>query len=160
MYKKILGEILMPVKGKKGWDSIKSQWISDSKLRKKGGLGVSILECSEVLRKIQQVCKEFSSVQFSCSVVSDSLQPHGLQHTRLLCPSQIPRAYSISCPSSRSCHPTISSSVVPLSSCPQSFPASKSFSMSRLFASGGQSIICLWLNERQIITEQWQACQE
>ena len=121
MYKKILGEILMPVKGKKGWDSIKSQWISDSKLRKKGGLGVSILECSEVLRKIQQVCKEFSSVQFSCSVVSDSLQPHGLQHTRLLCPSQIPRAYSISCPSSQSCHPTISSSVVFFFSHLQSF---------------------------------------
>ena len=81
-----------------------------------------------------------SSVQFSRSVVSDSLQPHGLQHTRLPCPSPIPRAYPNSCPLSRWCHPTISSSVVPFSSCPQSFPASASFPMSRFFASGGQSI--------------------
>ena len=68
-----------------------------------------------------------STVQFSCSVVSNSLQPHGLQHTRLPCPSSIPRAYSNSCPSSRWCHPTNSSSVVLFSSCLQSFPASGSF---------------------------------
>ena len=80
-----------------------------------------------------------SSVQFSCSVVSDSLRPHGLQHTRPPCPSPTPRVYSIICPSSRWCHPPISSSVVPFSSCPQSFPASGSFPMSQLFASGGQS---------------------
>ena len=82
----------------------------------------------------------FSSVQFSHSVVSDSLQLHGLQHTRPPCPSAIPGAYSNSCPSGRWCHPTISPSVVPFSSCLQSFPASGSFPMSQLFASGGQRI--------------------
>ena len=81
-----------------------------------------------------------SSVQFSCSVMSDSLQPHELQHVRLPCPSPTPRVYTNSCPLSRWCHPTISSSVVPFSSCPQSFPASGSFPMSQLFTSGGQSI--------------------
>ena len=80
------------------------------------------------------------SVQFSHSVVSDSLQPHGLQHTRPPCPSPTPRVYSNSCPLSQSCHPTISSSVIPFSSCLQSFPESGSFPMSQLFASGGQSI--------------------
>ena len=78
--------------------------------------------------------------QFSRSVVSSSLQLHGLQHTRLPCPSLSPGACSDSCPLSQWCHPTISSSVVPFSSCPQSFPASGSFPMSRLFTSGGQSI--------------------
>ena len=81
-----------------------------------------------------------SSVQFSHSVVSDSLQPHGLQHARLSCPSPTPRAYSNSCPSSPSCHPTISSSVIPLSSCLQSFLASGSFPVGQLFTSGGQTI--------------------
>ena len=85
-------------------------------------------------------CCIFSSVQFSRSIVSDSLWPHGLQDTRPPCPSLTPRAYSHSCPLSRWCHPTVSSSVVPFSSCPQSFPASGSFQMSQLFASGGQSI--------------------
>ena len=80
-----------------------------------------------------------SSVQFSCSVVSDSLQPHGLQHTRPPCPSPTPRAYSNSCPLSQWCHPTISSSVIPFSSHPQSFPASGSFQITQFFASGGQS---------------------
>ena len=75
---------------------------------------------------------------FSHSGVSSSLQPHGLQHTRLPCPSPSPRACSSSCPLSRWCHPTISSSVVPFSSCLQSFPASGSFLASQLFASGGQ----------------------
>ena len=82
---------------------------------------------------------EISSVQFICSVVSDSLQPNRLQHARLPCPSPTPRAYSNSCPSSRWWHPTISSSVISFS-CPQSFPASGSFQMSQLSASGGQSI--------------------
>ena len=77
---------------------------------------------------------------FSRSVVSNSLQPHGLQHARPPCPSPTPRVCSNSCPSSWRCHPTISSSVVPFSYCPQSFPASGSFPMSWLFASGGQSI--------------------
>ena len=81
-----------------------------------------------------------SSVQFSLSVVSDSLWPHELQYTRPPCPSPTPRAYPNSCPLSRWYHPTISFSVVPFSFCPQSFPGSGSFQMSQLFASGGQSI--------------------
>ena len=80
------------------------------------------------------------SVKFCRSVMSDSLWPHGLQHTRLPCPSPTPRAYSNSCPSSWWFHPTISPSVVPISSCLQSFPASGSFPMSWFFASGSQSI--------------------
>ena len=78
--------------------------------------------------------------QFSCSVMCNFLWPHGLQHARLPCPSPTPRAYSNSCPLSRWCHPTISSSVVPFSSCLQSFPASGSFQMSQFFTSGGQNI--------------------
>ena len=81
----------------------------------------------------------FISVQFSHSIVSNSLQPHGLQQARLPCPSKTPRACSNSCPLSRWCHPAISSSVVPFS-CLQSFPASGSFPVSQFFASGGQSI--------------------
>ena len=80
------------------------------------------------------------SVQFSCSVVSNSLQPHGLQYARLPCPSPAPGAYSNSFPLSRWCHPTTSSSVVPLFSCFQSFPELGSFSRSQFFTSGGQSI--------------------
>jgi len=83
--------------------------------------------------------KSLSSVQFSCSVVSNSLRPHESQHTRPPCPSPTPRVHPNPCPSSQWCHPTISSSVIPLSSCPQSFPACGSFQMSQLFASGGQS---------------------
>ena len=81
-----------------------------------------------------------SSVQFSFSVMSNSFWPHGLQHARPPRPSPTPRIYSNSCPLSQWCHPTISSSVVPFSSCLQSFLASESFQMSQLFASGGQSI--------------------
>ena len=80
------------------------------------------------------------SAQFSHSVVSDSLWPHGSQHARLPCPSPNPRAYSSSCPLSRWGRLTISSSVVPFSSCLQSLPASRSFQMSQFFASGGQRI--------------------
>ena len=83
---------------------------------------------------------QFSSVQFSRSVVSDSLRPHEPQHARPPCPSPTPRVYSNSCPLSRQCHPTISSSVIPFSSRLQSFPASGSFQMSQFYASGGQSI--------------------
>ena len=83
---------------------------------------------------------QFSSVQFSRSVVSDSLWPHELQHTRPPCPSPTPGVHSNSCPSSRWYHPAISSSVVPFSSCPQSLLASESFPMSQLFGWGGQSI--------------------
>ena len=81
-----------------------------------------------------------TSVQFSRSVMSDSLWPHGLQHARPPCPSPTPRACSNPCPLSQWCHPTISSSVIPFSSCPQSFPASGSSQMSQLFVSDGQSI--------------------
>ena len=80
------------------------------------------------------------SVQFSRSVVSNSLRPHELQHARPPCPSPTPGVHSNSCPSSQWCHPAISSSVIPFSSCPQSLPASGSFPMSQLFAWGGQSI--------------------
>ena len=79
-------------------------------------------------------------IQFSHSVVSDSLRPHGLQHTRLPCPSPTPRVYSNSCPWNWWCHPTIASSVVPFSSCLQSFPASGSFPISQFFTWAGQSI--------------------
>ena len=82
---------------------------------------------------------QFSSVQFSHSVVSDSLWPHESQRARPPCPSPIPRVYSNPCPSGRWCHPAISSSVIPFSSCPQSFPTSGSFPMNQLFASGSQS---------------------
>ena len=78
--------------------------------------------------------------QFSHSVMSNPLRPHGLQHTRPSCPSSIPGIYSNSCPLSRWCHPTISSSVIPFYACPQSFPASISFPVSLFFGSGGQSI--------------------
>ena len=80
------------------------------------------------------------SVQFSCSVMSDCLQPHELPHARLPCPSPSPGACSNSCPSRQWCHPTISSSVIPFSSCLQSFPAWGSFLKSQFFASHGQSM--------------------
>ena len=84
--------------------------------------------------------KRICSVEFSHSVMSKSLWPHGLQHAKPPCPSPTPGVYSNSCPSSRWCHPTISSSVVPFFSCLQSFPASGSFPMSQVFTSGGPSI--------------------
>ena len=88
------------------------------------------------------LCKsiQFSSVQFSHSVLSYSLRPHELEHARPPCPSPTPGIYPNPRPSSRWCHPAISSSVILFSFCPQSFPASGSFSMSQLFAWGGQSI--------------------
>ena len=98
---------------------------------------------------------QFSSVQkLSCVwlFVSNSLQPHGLQHARLPCPSPAPGAYSNSCPSSQWYHPTTSSSVVPFSSCLQSFPASGSFQMSQFFTSGDHILVLdfnspgLWRN--------------
>ena len=82
----------------------------------------------------------FSSIQFSCSVVFDSLRPHEPQHARPPCPSPTPGVYSNSCQLSWCCHPTISSSVIPFSSCLQSFPATVCFQMSQFFSSGGQSI--------------------
>ena len=95
------------------------------------------------VKVIQCTCRhsyQFSSVQFSRSVVSNSLWPHELQHARLPCPSPTPRACSNSCPSSRWCHQTISSSVVPFSSYSQSSPTSGSFPMSQFFTLGDQSI--------------------
>ena len=85
-------------------------------------------------------CSSFSSVQFSCSVMSDSLRPYELQHARPPCPSPTLGVHPNPWLSSWWCHPTISSSVIPFSSCPQSFKTSGSFPMSQLFASGGQSI--------------------
>ena len=89
---------------------------------------------------LKAILSAVSSVQFSHSVVSDSLWPHGLRHTRPPYPSPTPGAYSNSSPLSRWCHTTISSSVVPFSSCPQSLPPSGSFPISQFFASGGQTI--------------------
>ena len=82
---------------------------------------------------------------FSCSVISDFLQPYGLQHARLPCPSLSPRVCSNSCPLSPWCHPTISSFFSSFSSCPQSFPESGSFPISRLFALGGQRFMCMYM---------------
>ena len=90
----------------------------------------------------------FSSVQFSCSVVSDSLWPHERQHARHPCPSPTARVHANPCPLSRWCHSTISSSVIPFSSCPESFPVSGSFQMRQLFPSGGKVLELfplLWL---------------
>ena len=94
----------------------------------------------EQLPQILKGTNVHSLSQFSGSVVSDTLRPHGLQHTRPPCPSPIPGVYPNSCPLIRWCHPTISSSVIPFSSHLQSFPASGSFPMSQFFTSGGQSI--------------------
>ena len=91
-----------------------------------------LLHCEQILYCLSP--PELPSVQFNRSVVSDSLQPHESQHSRPPCPSPTPRVHSDSRPSSQRCHPTISSSVIPFSSCPQSRPASESFPMSQLFA--------------------------
>ena len=88
----------------------------------------------------------YFSVQFSCSVMSDSMRPHEPQHARPLCPSPTPRLQPNSCPLSWWCHPTISFSVVPFSSCPQFFPASGSFQMSQLFTT--KPSMDNWRNQR------------
>ena len=98
---------------------------------------VSTSQSSDSKSKYKNLCW---NVQFSCSVMSYSLQLHELQHARPPCPSSTPGVHPNPCPLSQWCHPTISSSVVTFSSCPQSFPASGSFPMSQLFTSGGQSI--------------------
>ena len=87
----------------------------------------------------QSLVQPLTFIQFSSSVTSNSLRPHELWHARPLCPSPTPAFHPSPCPLSRWCHPTISASVVPFSSCPHSFPASGSFQMSQLFTSGGQS---------------------
>ena len=91
------------------------------------------------LWRLLSIFSLLNTVQFSCSVVSDSLRPHGLQHVRPPCPSPTLRVYSNSCPLSQWCHPTISSSFIPFS-CLQSFPASGAFPMSQFFTLGSQSI--------------------
>ena len=105
-----------------------------------GSVQFQIVPCSILYFFSRSIDLFECSVQFSCSVVSISLRPHEPQHARPPCPSPTPGVHSDSCPSSQWCHPAISSSVVPFSSCPQSFPASQSFPMSQLFAWGGQSI--------------------
>ena len=100
-----------------------------------------------------------SSVQFCHSVVSNSLQPHEPQHARPPCPSPTPGVHPNPCPLSRWCHPIISSSVIPFSSCPQSFPASGSFPVSQLFASGGQSIgVSASTSALSMNTQDWSPC--
>ena len=101
---------------------------------------ITMLAILRTDRKVLMCIHQRRSVQFSCSVVSNCLWPHRLQHSRLPCPSPTPRVYSNSCPLSRWYHPTISSSLVPFSSCLQSFSASGYFPMSQFFASSGQSI--------------------
>ena len=98
------------------------------------------LSKARVLKDLNLACFEPESVHFSCSVGSNSFRPHGLQHSRAPCPSPTPKACSNSCPLSWWCHSTISCSVIPFSSCLQSFPASGSFPVSQFFVSGGQSI--------------------
>ena len=100
---------------------------------------ISFLISSMTCWLFRNVLFSLHSVQFSRSVVFHSLPPHELQHARPPCPSPTPRVYSNSCPLNRWCHPNISSSVIPFSSCPQSLPASGSFPMSQLFAWGGKS---------------------
>ena len=101
-------------------------------------------DCShEIKRRLllgKKIMTSNTSVQFSHSVMSDSLRPHELQHARPPCPSPTPRVHPNSCASSQWCHPAISSSGVPFSSCPRSLPASESFPMSQLFTWGSQSI--------------------
>ena len=127
------------------WQSRRTLAISMLEKRYSGASRESVVTCveSDVLAFLLQRGNQFasSSVQFSHPVISDSLWPHEPQHARPPCPSPTPRVYPNSCPLSQWCHPTISSSVIPFSSCPQSFPASGSFQMSQLFTSGGQSIV-------------------
>ena len=119
----------VPIGGGKRWRQL-TKWNRGAVMESSGGPFIIVAK--------PVYSANISSVQFSCSVVSDSLQPHGLQHTRPPCPSPTPRAYSNSCPLSQWCHPTISSSVIPFSSRPQMFPASGSFQITQFFALGGQ----------------------
>ena len=114
--------------------SLGTQWIETNHRASPGLVHAPLIHSCD-LRQLGTY-----SVQFSCLVMSDSLWPHELQHARPPCPSSTPGVYSNSCPLSQWCHPAISSSVVPFSSCPQSLPASGLFPMGQLFAWGGQSI--------------------
>ena len=118
----------------------------------------SFLNCPKniFIRLLDEEEIRFSSVQFSRSVVSDSLGPHESQHARPPCPSPTPRVHSDSHPSSQWCHPAISSSVVPFSSCLQSLPASESFPMSQLFSWGSQSTgVSASTSALPMITQDW-----
>ena len=137
-------------------NSVKSSTYFTKAFLQSPGADVIMKEFTDVFRseKIQGLGKKASTsaslttlkpltmleLEFSRSVMSDSLRPHGLQHPRLPCPSPTPGAYSDSCPLSQWCHPTILSSVFPFSSCLQSFPSSGSFLVSQLFTSSGQNI--------------------
>ena len=115
---------------------------------------------SQALQHPTGMLSGLSSVsQFSRPVMSDSWRPHETQHTKPPCPSPTPGVHPNPCPSSQWCHPTISSSAVPLSSCPQSFPASGSFQMSQLFVSGGQSIgVSASTSVLPVNTQDWSPC--
>ena len=119
----------------KQWKQWETLFWGGSKITADNDWSHKIKRCLLLGRKADQ--PQFSSVQFSHSVMSDSL--HGLQHARPPCPSPTPGVHPNPCPLSQWCHPTVSSSVIPFSFCPQSFPASGSFQMSQLFASGSQS---------------------
>ena len=134
-YKVLSFQILVEIWGCMPWHSVPHCFISFF-LRETAHISFS--ENSEFMEVVYLL--QFSSVQFSRSVVSDSLQPHEPQYARPPCPSPAPGVHPNPCPSCQWCHPTVSSSVIPFSSCPQSFPASGSFQMSQLFASGGQRI--------------------
>ena len=116
-------------------NNLTKQWVEDLSRQ----FSKEVIEMTDRCMKRCSTLLIISSVQFSHSVVSDSLRPHESQHTTPPCPSPTPRVHSNSCPSSRWCHPAISSSVIPFSSCSQSLPASESFPTSQLFAWSGQS---------------------
>ena len=117
------------------WPNIKGKWTKIDLTKQ-----TNSREVRSIHGNFHELKALYSSVEFSCSVVSDSLRPQGRQHARPPCPSPTPRVYLNSCPLSRWCHPTISSSAVPFSSRPQSFPASGFFQMTQFFTSCGQSI--------------------
>ena len=120
-------------------DLFHSMTVSRSISVAANGIISFFLKAEQIFHCIVYYIFNMGSICLCCSVVSDSLRPQGLQHTRLPCPSLSPKVCSNSCPLNQWCHLTISSSVVPFSSCLQSFPASGSFPMSQFFTSGGQS---------------------
>ena len=111
-------------------------WLTCGEFKALNGKDNSIFVLKSAIKCIGNKVIQFSSVAQLCL----TLKPHGLQHAKPPCPSSTPRVYSDSCPLSQWCHPAISSSIVPFSSCPQCFPASGSFPISQFFTSGGQSI--------------------